>query len=732
MPAFVAPWIDGEKIPDERLREIFRPPPGVPKAFYRSSLVIGSRGSGKTTLFRYQQSIHQGVALYISLPTEFSILTKQTGYGPLAVDCPPNLEPLVIGKATSLLALTLIEAFVRNVGPIPGNLLQEYIPAAFHSLLDGMDLDRLSSVRSALTAAPLEQFEDLCRRRLRNLVAELGGISNRNRGPLLLLLDRADMVFSPALVPVFDLLDQSRQFITLVAMRPAPVSNSIAMSSDGAVAGDHYGLVHLGIQPYSDEWQGFVTQAVEAQLGSAFASVPAEVKGWVMAIARDSLRVVLELFARYVTDETEPPLKVLLRAMEELRQNQLAAAQQTLQSYHPDYRRFVADVRADVVGQHQAVSGPVVVSLDASPFQQTFFAGRSNLRKFVDAALRSGALCLPENYRWVPCMESNEIEIPPLLIWQESDPQWTGATRKPVTVLRKEAQLLAPKGGPPQAPSVFVAYRMGFKESREFRQTIQEKISAYPGLHDVTVLDGHVPVGVLWPKKIRERIIQAKAVIGDVTGMRPDVIFELGFAHGLRKITIPAVATPEAKASIPRWLTAAQIGHFGNLAGYTGLMSDLASRLASPDPAPIKQPVPSLAVWLHNPIGDHSLVDQFRRIASQEGLKAQVLEPDEAAISRAMTASLLIAPLNGTDVDTLIHYVCGGIVARPKAGFGRKLQRQILLIEPLGQQVVADSLRRCTSIVKVIEPSQILKELKAFGESHREWAKSGEGRRTDG
>jgi len=88
----VRPWIDGEKIPDERVREIFRQPPGGPETFYRSSLVIGSRGVGKTTLLRYLKSIHEGIAVHISLHAELSSLTKQTGLGPMAFDFSRDLE----------------------------------------------------------------------------------------------------------------------------------------------------------------------------------------------------------------------------------------------------------------------------------------------------------------------------------------------------------------------------------------------------------------------------------------------------------------------------------------------------------------------------------------------------------------------------------------------------------------------------------------------------------------
>src|ERR1022692_4935567 len=93
-------WVDGEQIPDDRIEDIFHPPPGVPARFLRSALIVGARGVGKTTLFRYQKRVHCGVAVHISLATEFATLTRQTGFGPLATEVPKDIEPAIIGKAS--------------------------------------------------------------------------------------------------------------------------------------------------------------------------------------------------------------------------------------------------------------------------------------------------------------------------------------------------------------------------------------------------------------------------------------------------------------------------------------------------------------------------------------------------------------------------------------------------------------------------------------------------------
>jgi len=77
------PWSDAERIPESRVKDIFRPAPGLPKTVARSALLVGSRGSGKTMFFQYLKETYPGFATHIYLATEFSSLGK-SGHGPLA------------------------------------------------------------------------------------------------------------------------------------------------------------------------------------------------------------------------------------------------------------------------------------------------------------------------------------------------------------------------------------------------------------------------------------------------------------------------------------------------------------------------------------------------------------------------------------------------------------------------------------------------------------------------
>jgi hypothetical protein len=71
-------FLDGEQIPDDQILDIFRPPPGVPTNYDRNTLIVGSRGVGKTTLFRYLKARHEGkgLAIHTALGAELSAFGK--------------------------------------------------------------------------------------------------------------------------------------------------------------------------------------------------------------------------------------------------------------------------------------------------------------------------------------------------------------------------------------------------------------------------------------------------------------------------------------------------------------------------------------------------------------------------------------------------------------------------------------------------------------------------------
>lgn len=278
MPNFV-PYTDGEKIPDEQVKGIFQLPPDVVPRFTRSTLIIGSRGSGKTILLRYQKETHNGLALYFNLSTEFSSITKQTGQGHLAFETPPQLKSSIPGKATAMLAISIIDRALKKGIPIGDETqwsLRECLPPALRCFPDLIDRGWISDLRRQAAITRIEEFAGLSELRpLSSLLTALCENLPQASRPLLVLLDKADQVTPASVTPIIELLDQSSQYLALVAMRPGYTGQAIEELSQRIIAGDHYDIVHLGSHPRSQSWLKFATDAICAQM--EIAGIPSSV-----------------------------------------------------------------------------------------------------------------------------------------------------------------------------------------------------------------------------------------------------------------------------------------------------------------------------------------------------------------------------------------------------------------------------------------------------------------------
>ena len=731
------PWVDGEKIPDDRLEEIYLHPPGVPVSFVKSQLIIGSRGVGKTTLFRFQKLRHPGIAIHLSLATVFSSITKQSGLGPLSFDCPPGIEPLISAKASSLLAMSLCERLSAKGVVLSADLLRPCLPESATvgaGLLRDVDFD---SLRRHIVASPLKNFETAADMgQLPQLVAALGKSAQRHHGPLLLLLDRADMVSSATLVPIIDLLDQSEGFVVLVAMRPGHAGDIVANFSASVVAGDHYGVVHLGTEPRSQEWIKFVENAVRAQLqinSPEFDRPLADVLAKAIQLSRESLRTVLEVVARASLTTSGNRVSEAILAFDDVRESLLTAAQTTLQKFNVDFRQFVNSCRDEMLHRRNTDNRPPLLISFSRNAPETLFDKPTKLNRFIELALRCGAFCMPEGERWVPASQPTSVELPPLLTWQPKDRLEFHMSGLALRLSRRERDLFSPSRGAQKAPSIFIAYRMQNAESKEFRTSLQRAIAEHPQLSYLLIKDGHVLPGETWAEKIRERIRSARIVVGDVTGLRPDVLFEVGFAYGMGRVIIPVLSKTAEISLLPRWLGATQLAHFGDRPGIGNILTSLSAYLADPEyekPNRTPQAIPGIAVWLRKLPWNETALERFITAAQREDLRFEVHgdpDPDERIIRRAASASLLVISLDGSRADALMHYVCGAVIAKPTTGYGRKLDRKIMIVEqdPTWKgKYVADSLRRCQSIVDLVTPDTIAQRVEDFGKAYRKWLSS--------
>src|SRR5205085_368941 len=100
-----------------------------------------------------------------------------------------------------------------------------------------------------------------------------------------------------------------------------------------------------------------------------------------------------------------------------------------------------------------------------------------------------------------------------------------------------------------------------------------------------------------------------------------------------RKIRIPAVSRPSDLSVLPGWLGATQLGHYGDQAGISRLVSSIATLLSDPEfvrVSPPPQPIPALAVWLRQLDWNKHALEQFTISANREGLKLEILFDDTA------------------------------------------------------------------------------------------------------
>jgi len=296
---------------------------------------------GKTTLFRFLKVSYDGPSVHLALAADFQTFAKDASLGPLASNYSKETERLIAKKATTLLALSLAERFLAKGLIVSRDTIVPCIPEVLFPVPPSLTVDWCREARRTANLKRAEEFAALSDAvPLASFVADVGERSLPSQGLILLLLDRADMVIPAALLPVAELLDQSRHYVAVVAMRPGHASEVFSADKLGAVPGDHFSVLNIARTPYTVDWEGFMRDATEAQFGDRL-PLEGELGRHAFALARDSVRVALEfmLACRGATGSSvEDTFK---RAIELVQENHLVAAQQVLQVHHPDYRLLV-------------------------------------------------------------------------------------------------------------------------------------------------------------------------------------------------------------------------------------------------------------------------------------------------------------------------------------------------------------------------------------------------------
>lgn len=419
----VQPAYDAEKVGEEQLKKKFRTSPSLTVVPGRSTLLVGTRGCGKTMLLRLFRHTYEGIAIYADLGRKtLRGISADTGAAGLTFDTiPPAMEGPLQDKAVALLALWLADQARRRELSPSKKLLRLVFPEAVLAdaptdvnLIDWL-FPRLDSYfLSRFRSAPcIPAFFDFC-----NDIAEQAQCCTGK--PLLILLDRAEEVPYPALVPVLSLLDQ-HPFITVVACRPGILGPNPDVHSTVPSPGDHYDIRHLGYNPYSTEWRAFQLNVLKAWIPETVAAFPDSELDLLLRVCRDSIRSALDIAFNSLDDNGKYDQSRRIKVTFYLQAMLLNAAQGQLRRLNNDLSGFINHIR-----KSSGFGLPVLLNLPDGhqiPLLQNIapLSESSRAEQFARLGLRTGFLGTPDGIQWHPQMTLDSLELHPLYIWRDKD-----------------------------------------------------------------------------------------------------------------------------------------------------------------------------------------------------------------------------------------------------------------------------------------------------------------------
>ncbi len=427
------PPYDAEKIDKRLLKAQFKPPPGVgelPPS--RSTLLVGARGSGKTMLLMAASTSTEYTALYGDLRKILNPVSADTGFSGLSFNIKPSEERYLQSKAAALLGLWVVRESLHRDIPVSTLYLRKLLPDELFPQVDkeitdeaiSLLAEKMSELRpSAYPKVP--RLDTLCK-----LIDEIGmKTTSRNMKGLVLLLDRAEEVPFPGLVPVLRLMDQDNSFRAVVACRPGILGSSPNIDSSLPTAGDHFDVRHLGHSPYSDEWFIFQREVLSTWIPESVKALPANVFDTLLKISRDSLRTALELVYNSSDERLRYNEHLSNCSIENLQAQLLDAAQGTMHTLNNDLSVLIRNIRKSD-GFHLPVaielrfqdSGKGSMSNQLSLLtNNSSYENATKLEQFIRLGLRTWLLSVPHGMRWSPSVQLSQVELNPIYLWKRGD-----------------------------------------------------------------------------------------------------------------------------------------------------------------------------------------------------------------------------------------------------------------------------------------------------------------------
>ncbi len=428
MPAVPRVPADGEKVSTEQIEQTHVPHPGISDHFRRSTLLIGSRGVGKTFLLRHRkQTGHQG-AIYINLVETLHSIARDAGIGGRSLVFAQDQAARIRAKTAALIGSRAIELCLREVGDdisLKPTLMDPLLPAELRPSLTATEATA-KALGFAISTSPLSSWPAYDLTHI--LIDILSDLANAYPYRMALFLDRAEDVAIPSLGVLMQLLDQSVKALTVIAARPG-VAQLIPRDRDPTlIAGDHYDLVHVGVSPYSESWLRFVESATRNYLAANEIGIPDGLSlAWCSSMARDSIRQAISFAQVAISTHSSVTFDQRLLRMRAAREELLRVVRQLLVPEHADFRNVI-----DHVHHNPRVSGRlasesqfyVLLRIIGQSPQQSLLGELDQLSEYVLRAIRGGALFCPPEYHWHPYELPDKFELAPLLAWNGRNEKW--------------------------------------------------------------------------------------------------------------------------------------------------------------------------------------------------------------------------------------------------------------------------------------------------------------------
>lgn len=741
------PLLDGEKIQEADLLTLFRSPPGFSLEITRSTLLIGARGVGKTTLLRYLVTRSPRSTVYLSLLDELGSIAKDSAGVPDDELAPPEFVQQQTDKADALLAVGLIREMVKKgYNPSDGDLAQA-LPPLLSVFFQGDWNEWTQHAQKKIFEADRQWTEPRYTGAFRRVVDGFAALAERQGDNLKILMDRADMIPSFAAGPALDLLDQSGQYYALIASRPAPHANPDWGVRGSIQAGDHYRVVNIGNEPRSDAWRTFMREAIKAQCDEAISKqrMPGDVLDSAIYYAGDSVRLGLEIVFETLRGREGNWGDRLCRSLQLAKADLMFRADGALKRWQKKFSSTAKGWREEVITREKTLTirNPVVVSLSTGTGQPWFAQAvvpATPLDRFVAAGLSVGAFTPRSGEGWYPGNRLESIEIVPLVLWDFED-MVTGQPKGEPIELQMSASAFQGSGGRgPREGRVFVGFRFDFPNSRRFFEQLKRDVSDHPLLSGVRIIDGKLPAGAEWASKIRIRIEKAGLlVICDVTGGRGDLVFELGMGRGLHRAFMPVADSRASWAKLPDWLKTINFGYYETIQDIHDIRDSVLEHLNHQTqfkPRKLPEAVPTVMTVLGVGENNRNLFDRLDAKANADGFSVrELLEITNNNYEDAMTSvaksALLVLALDGTQRnDTFAHFACGVVAARPSIGKpSTGLKRRIIVIPEDADVSIPDSIKNCQSTITcVTDAAGAVHAVTMFLKEYRAWTRSGTSR----